>query len=429
LKSRFRVLAVGAATVLAASVSAVPMNAATAATTYAYFGATGGTQIQAVGTTISSSMTAMSQVAGVNTPGSTSNQLATVMAAPLANVGTVTTSETATRAGDGWKLEGKARTAGVNLLNGLIKVDAVETVTTSQFNSTDPAAGTSNTRFVNLRIAGKSYPVDLAQNTTVTVPGVVTVVLNYQKVGVSDTAMITQGAGLVVTLLKAQGTAAIGSTIVLNPSFGLVQQASAPGGASLGGVAYGAFVFAHAGDNIEAKTTRTAYEVMPAMGTNGMVLENHTARVGLAGVLNATAIASSAEGLSSQALNYSKLATRTANVNVFPSLLGSLIHADAIGSDASVSKENGVTTMTGHSQFVNLVVAGQKIAADVGPNTSIHVANLGYVTLNEQQEWAIDGFAHVKQVIALHIVLDTARAGLPVGAEIQVGVSQAIVWN
>jgi hypothetical protein len=32
-------------------------------------------------------------------------------------------------------------------------------------------------------------------------------------------------------------------------------------------------------------------------------------------------------------------------------------------------------------------------------------------------------------VMALHIVLDTARAGLPIGAEIQVGVSQAIVWG
>jgi hypothetical protein len=429
LKSRFRVLAVGAATVLAASVSAVPLSPASAATGYAYFGATGGTQIQAVGTTISSSMTAMSQVAGVSNPASTSNQLATVKAAPLANIGAVKTSETATRAGDGWKLEGTARTAGVNLLNGLVKVDAVETATSAQLNSTEPAAGTGSTRFVNLTIAGKSYPVDLPRNTTVTVPGIATVVLNYQNIGTAGGALVTQGAGMVVTLLKAQGTAAIGSTIVLNPSFGLVQQASAPGGASLGGVAYGAFVLAHAGDNVEAKTTRAAYEVMPMMGTNSLVLENHTARASLSGVLNATTIASTAEGLSSPALNYAKLATRTARVNVFPSLLGSLIHADALGSDASVSKENGVTTMTGHSQFVNLVVAGQKIAADVGPNTTIHVDNLGYVTLNEQKQWAIDGFAHVEQVIALHIVLDTARAGLPVGAEIQLGVSQAIVWN
>jgi hypothetical protein len=65
----------------------------------------------------------------------------------------------------------------------------------------------------------------------------------------------------------------------------------------------------------------------------------------------------------------------------------------------------------------------------VGPNTTIHIANLGYITLNEQKQVAVDGFFHGIQVIALHIVLDTAKAGLPIGAEIQVGVSQAIVWG
>jgi hypothetical protein len=397
---------------------------------YAYFGASGGTQIEAVGTTISSSMTAMSQVGGFNKPASSSNQLATVNAAPLASVGLVTTSEAATAVGDGWKLTGHAKTTGINLLNGLIKVDAVDTTTIAQFDSVGKGVGSSQTTFVNLTIGGKSYPVNLAKNTTISVPGVVTVVLNYQSVGTTDTAIATQGAGMVVTLLKSQGTAAIGSTIVLNPSYGLVQKSSAPGGLSLGGLAYGSYVFAHVGDSIEVKSTRTAAEGMPAMGTNGLVLENHTARVSLPGVLNTTEIASSVQGLSSPALNYSKTATRTADLNVFPSLLGAFIHADAIGSNSSVvRKQDGTTTMTGGTQFVNLRIGGNSIPVDVGPNTTIHVANLGFVTVNEQTEWNFPGLAHAKQVIALHIVLDTAKAGLPVGAEIQVGVSQAIVWG
>lgn len=415
------------AALVAATASPVPASAATAQ--YAYFGATGGTQIQAVGTTISSSMTAMSQVGGLVNPASTSNKVASVNVGTLAQVGAVNTSETATAVGDGWKLVGHARTASVNLLNGLIKVQAVDTVTTAQFDSVGGTAGSSNTQFLGLTIAGKTYPVDIAKNTTISVPGVATIVLNYQSIGNSENGVSSQGAGLVVTLLKSQGTAAIGSTIILNPSYGLVQKASAPGGHPLGGFAYGSYVYAHVGDDIKAESGRTAFEVLPTSGTNGAVLENHTASVNLPGVLTASAIASTAEGISSPALNESKMATRTANVNLFPSLLGALIHADAIGSNASVVQQNDVTTMTGGTQFVNLKIAGTKIPVDVGPNTTIHVANLGFVTINEQQELDVAGFAHVKQVIALHVVLDTAKAGLPIGAEIQIGVTQATVWG
>ncbi len=57
------------------------------------------------------------------------------------------------------------------------------------------------------------------------------------------------------------------------------------------------------------------------------------------------------------------------------------------------------------------------------------MANLGYVTLNEQKQVSVPGFFHGIQVIALHIVLDVPIKNLPIGAEIQVGVSQAIVWG
>jgi hypothetical protein len=434
VKSKFRILAVGAASVLAASIAATPVPASAVTANYSYFGATGGTQIQAVGTTISSSMTAMSQVAGQLNPATTTNRLLTVSAPPLARVGTVETSETATAVNDGWKLSGRARTANINLLDGLITINAVTTSASAQFDSVGGGVGSSSTEFVGLTIAGKSYPVSVANNTRITVPGIVSITLNYQNVNSNADGIATQGAGAVITLLKAFKGAALDSTIVLNPSYAYVAKSKNPGGLTLGGAAYGTYVFAHVGETsdpnaVTVESTRTAYEVMPPSGTNGVVLENHTARAALSQVLNATAVASTAEGASSPALNYSKLATRTANVNVFPSLLGALIHADAIGSHAEVSKTSSGTTMDAGADFVNLVIAGNKIPVDVGPNTSIHIANLGYVTLNEQKSIAIDGFVHGTQVIALHIVLDTAKAGLPIGAEIQVGVSQALVWG
>jgi hypothetical protein len=434
VKSKFRILAVGAASVLAASIATVPLPASAVTANYSYFGATGGSQIQAVGTTISSSMTAMSQVAGMLKPATTNNRLLTVSAQPLARLGTIETSESATAVNDGWKLTGHARTANINLLDGLIVLNAVTTTTTAQFDTAGGGVGSSNTEFVGLTIAGKSYPASVGKNTRIEVPGIVSIVLNYQNVNSDANGIATQGAGAVITLLKAFKGAALDSTIVLNPSFGYVAKSHNPGGLQLGGAAYGSYVFAHVGEvsnpnSITVESTRTAFEVMPPTGTNGAVLENHTARVFLKGVLNATAIASTAEGASSPALNYSKLATRTANINVFPSLLGALIHADAIGSNAEVRKTDAGTTMTAGAQFVNLSIGGNDIPVNVGPNTSIHIANLGYVTLNEQKSVSVDGFMHGIQVIALHIVLDTAKAGLPIGAEIQVGVSQAIVWG
>jgi hypothetical protein len=432
VKSKFRILAVGAASVLAATITAVPATAVTP--NYSFFGATGGSQIQAVGTTISSSMTAMSQVAGMLKPASTSNRLLTVSARPLARLGTIETSEASTAVNDGWKLTGHARTANVNLLDGLITLNAVTTTTTAQFDTAGGGVGSSDTEFVGLTIAGKSYPVSVGKNTRIEVPGIVSITLNYQNVNSDENGIATQGAGAVITLLKAFKGAALDSTIVLNPSFGYVARSRNPGGLQLGGAAYGSYVFAHVGEvsnpnSITVESTRTAYEVMPPTGTNGAVLENHTARVFLKGVLHATAIASTAEGASSPALNYAKLGTRTANINVFPSLLGALIHADAIGSTAEVRQTDAGTTMNANAQFVNLSIAGNDIPINVGPNTSIHIANLGYVTLNEQKSVSVPGFMHGIQVIALHIVLDTAKAGLPIGAEIQVGVSQAIVWG
>jgi hypothetical protein len=142
-------------------------------------------------------------------------------------------------------------------------------------------------------------------------------------------------------------------------------------------------------------------------------------------VLNLGVMDSYVTGVTTASYAKSETLTRTARLN----LLGGLIQAGAIGSTSKVEMVDGQFTETGSFQFVNLKIAGQTIPIDVGPNTSIHIANLGTVTINEQKSVAIDGFVHGFQVIGLHITLDTAKAGLPVGAEIQVATSQALVWR
>jgi len=424
VKSKLRILAVGVVSALAASAAAVPASAANP--DYAFGGTAGGTQITAVGTTISSSATAQSALFGFQ-PGQSTNKVASVYVGGLAQVGAVTTDVTSTNQGNGFKIVSHARTAGVSLLGGAIKIQAVDTTSTAAADDANPATASTTTKFVGLTIAGKTYPIDVGPNTGVNIPGVASVTINAQRTAVNGKTAVTTGAGLIVTLLAPKGGAAAGAVIMLNPTFADVQPAHPdnPDAPSLGGTAYTAFVQAHATDQIKAETGRLAQVNQPLAGTSGQTLNNHLANAYVAGVLNLGVMDSYVTGVTTASYAKSETLTRTARLN----LLGGLIQAGAIGSTSKVEMVDGQFTETGSFQFVNLKIAGQTIPIDVGPNTSIHIANLGTVTINEQKSVAIDGFVHGFQVIGLHITLDTAKAGLPVGAEIQVATSQALVWR
>ena len=424
MKPKFRILAVGVVSVLAASTAAVPAQAAFP--DYNYGGSAGGTQITAVGTTISSSATAQSTLFGFY-PGQSTNKVASVQAGALASVGAVNTDVTATSQGNGYQLVSHARTADVSLLGGAIQVQAVDTTSTASADDAHAATGETRTQLLGLTISGKTYPVDVAPNTGVNIPGVASVTINAQNTVVSGKTVITRGAGLIVTLLAPRGGAAPGAVIMLNPTFSVIQPAHPdnPNAPSLGGTAYTAWVQAHATTQVKGETGRLAQVFQPAAGTSGQTLNNHVAATNVPTVLNVGVMDSYVTGVTTEAYAKSETLTRTARLSLF----GGLIQSGAIGSTSKVEMVNGQYTETGSFQFLNLKIAGQAIPVDVGPNTSIHVANLGTVTINEQKSVAIDGFLHGYQVIGLHITLDTARAGLPVGAEVQVATSQALIWR
>jgi hypothetical protein len=285
---------------------------------------------------------------------------------------------------------------------------------------------------LGLVINGKQYPVDVPQNTGVTIPGVASVVINQSQVFVKNNTVVTMGGGLVVTLLSPQGGAAAGAVIIVNPTFIVVEPANPdnPDAPSLGGTAFGLYAESHAGDTVKAETGRLANFDVPTAGTDGQVFNNHLASANVGSLISSGAMDSDVFGVSTA--KYAKVTTanKIAYLNLFNRLLfGGLIQATAIGTNAHVEMINGQWKMGGGLQFVNLRIAGKEISADVGPNTTIHVANLGTVTINEQRSAAIDGFAHGFEVTALHIVLDTAGYGLPVGADVKLGLSQAIVWR
>ena len=429
MRAKLKVLAVATA-VAATTLSIQGMPQANAATeTFAHAAFAGGTKITAVGTTITSDLTAESGVLGTQ-PAADTNKVASLRVGGLVQTGAVTTDASAVRSGIGFKTIAHARTANVSLLNGAIKVSAVDTTSTTESNGTDTPTASSSTEFVGLTIAGKKYPINVARNTGVNIPGVARVVINASQTGTSGKSGSPQGAALYVTLLKASNGVAAGAEIILNPTYTLVTPASATeGGLQLGGGGLGAYAFAHVGDEIEAETGKLGGKLMPPMGTDGQTLSNTTGKVNVPGLLTADAIESTVTGTSIPALSEATVTSKLANLRLFPSLSGGLVSATAIGSTSHVRLDGGTPVTEGTLQFINLKIAGKVIPVDVAKNTTINVAGLGKVVINEHKQLRVPGFSHAYQVTALHITLDTARAGLPVGAEIEIGESQAFVYG
>lgn len=428
MASKFKILAVGVTAALISSLATLPSVAAVVPK-FAYGASAGGTKVTAVGTTITSSPTAQAAIYG-ETPASDSNKAASVDVGNLVNVGAVNTDVSSVAQDDGFAARSHTRTANISLLNGAIKVQAIDTTSTASSSDAVAPQGATDSQLVGLVINGKQYPMSVARNTGVTIPGVATVLINASNTVVDGGTVVTFGSGLLVRLLSQQGGVAAGAEILLNPTFAMVQPAPQnPNAPSLGGVGYGAYAQSRVGNDVKAETGRLAYYAVPLAGTNGNTLNNHVAQAHVGSLFNLGAIDTDVMGITTE--NYAKVAVmdKLANVNVFQQLLGGLISATAFGTSAQVEMIDNKFTLTGGLQFVNLRIAGKAIPVDVAPNTTMHVANLGTVTINQQQTVEVPGWAHAMQVVGLDIVLDTAGYGLPVGAEVQVGVSQALIWR
>ncbi|NHA01615.1 hypothetical protein G5V59_22605 [Nocardioides sp. W3-2-3] len=177
---------------------AVP-SPAHAATTEWYFSAnTGATYVKALGGTVSSDLTAASGISG-GPDTSSKNSTLSANAAGLLSAGAAETRTTATRnnARD-LTVNSYARVAGVNLLNGLIKIDAVET----DINTIAKADGThtvnGGTKFLGIKIAGVNLPATIPLNYGVSIPNVAAISLNNVTHASKDGLTATLGWGLAV---------------------------------------------------------------------------------------------------------------------------------------------------------------------------------------------------------------------------------------
>ena len=229
----------GVATAVAAltallSVVAAPANAVhappkkAANSPYFYIGHAGGTQVQALGTTIRTDLSAASSVEGYTFPAHDDNRASGVnVGGGLVKIGTVTTWADAVPVANGTKTITGARTADLSLLGGVIKADAVETVTTAT-KTPDGVSSTSSTKFIGLTIAGQAYPVNLPKDFNITIPGVAAIVANSSTAYTLAGGSYITGFGLYVGLLKPFKDMPATATVLLNPTQSIVVPAPPP---------------------------------------------------------------------------------------------------------------------------------------------------------------------------------------------------------
>ena len=390
------------------------------ASSHLYFaGFAGGSQVTALGTTISSDLTGRSEVTGFVLPEHDTNRIAgATVAKTLVKLGAINTWAHATKYGEGAKVVTGGRTADVSLLNGLITADAVETNAVAT-KTPDGMTSKAATTYLGLTIAGKHYPATVKQNMAISIPGIATVVLNGKMVTKHKGTIIVRGFGAYVTLLKPQGKAPAGATILLNPTMSAAAPQKPGKGPQLGGFGFGTYVNADADPVAKAEVGRTAALAMPLTGTGGVVWRNTTASVKVTGVLDVSAITTETAGTSIDGVGKVWMTNRIGEVNAF----NGLIKAEALKVRAAARlRADGTVRKRQWTKFVHLTIAGKVIPIDVSRNTKINVANLGTVTINKQVRTR-----YATGVIGVEVVLSRERNGLPVGAIIQLAAASAIV--
>ena len=381
---------------------------------WTYFAQSGGTQANLIGKTINSDLTGASNIGGTAFNATSSNGVAKVSVPGIIDVGAITTSQVAAPFGsDGLQITSKAKIAGINLLNGAIKVDGIETTNIARATPSG-FSKEADSKLATLTIGGNSYPISTAPNTTVEIPGLAKVVINEQISNSSGAGIETKVNALRVTLLEDFAGAKLGSTIRLAPSGINILNGGPSNAIPVGGFCYGLAAKVKAAD-ISVAVPPLPYLSIPSIGTGGKLFTNSTANVDVPqGLLKVGALECSVSGVSNVGAADAYAESEIARAN----LLGGLITADAIKVKSHVSKTGSAHLEEQSMEFVNLKVGSKKIPLNVKKNTRINVLGLGQVNINKQITQS--GYS---AIIGVEVILSVKKLGLPVGAQVHLGVA------
>ncbi|MCL2541862.1 MAG: hypothetical protein FWE71_05290 [Nocardioidaceae bacterium] len=392
-----------------------PAHAANVA--WAYSASTGGTYVHLADGTVTSDLTASSNISGSTNSTKSVNSTAAGKVGTLGTAGAVQTKTTAAATASKTTINGWARTAGVNLLGGLIRANAITTDVTSWAKS-DGTSGISSasSQIAGLKISGIKVPVNIPKNWHVRIPGIATISANFSKHATNGGTAATLGWALNVTLLQKKDGMPAGAVIVVNPVNQYFMQGVPGAGTMLQGAAMATQVKANVGGQLKLASDPVAYIATPFGSSHGTTLVNDTAKAhvgsGLNTLLNAAAVRSTSWSTADPKGN-----AEIRNISTIAglNLLGGLIKADAIKVVAHSKLQNGKWTHNQSMTLANLVIAGKKIPLTVKPNTTLNIANLGKVVLNKQ---VANAKTRTNGIFAVQITLNTARAGLQAGSEI-----------
>jgi hypothetical protein len=179
------------------------------------------------------------------------------------------------------------------------------------------------------------------------------------------------------------------------------------------GNAFAAYADASTGV-LSLELTHFAHANCPCAGTNGHPLTSRIGTLGIPGIIGTSLTV--ARAIADRTATDAQ-ATETTHLEGV-SLLGGLISASAIKAVANVhATEKKMHSSSAGSSFVNLVVAGQKMPADVPENTIVQLPGLGSVTLNEVTPSGDGVTTAGTSVIMIKVKIDVSNSfGLPVGA-------------
>jgi hypothetical protein len=305
--------------------------------------------------------------------------------------------------------------AGVNLLGGLVRADALSTTSTAAVNSASQYAGSNAAVLTNLVISGRLVSASSGPNTRIRVGQVgktpfATAIVNKQE-RVTSNGELRVATAAVTVLIDGSNTLGlpIGSRIDIAQSKAYL---SAPLKGLVGGKGYATSANALDGRVLSSPTAL----VYPRCSTGDAA--SNVATVSVPGLLTAGTTQTTTK--SSTTTSSRSVAVKSTIAS--PNVLAGVITASAITADTSVAQSGVLAPTVGDSsRFLGLKVAGFPAVTDtVRPNTVVTIPSLGKVTFHK-----VTRTSSSIEVVMVEVVLNKAIGGLPTGSVVRVGYSNS----
>jgi hypothetical protein len=304
--------------------------------------------------------------------------------------------------------------AGADLLGGIISTGTLKSVSTSSVSSAGvPQFSSAGTNFASLKVLGIPIAANVAPNTGIDLPGIGSVILNEQATTLTgDEAKLEVTAIDVIISVSNLFGYAVGTEIKIADASSEVRVVKGP--ALVGG-------YAESPELVVGSITSGPLvdQLVPCQGSYGATETDQVAAANITGVVTTGAVTASETSNANTSETSVTTTTQIAGIN----LLGGLVSASAITGTATATTSTGEAfDFTGGSTFVGISVAGHpEITDTIKPNTTISLAGLGTLYLNK----LVKSTDYVKAV-PIELVVDTENSlGLPIGAEVTLGVSRS----